>query len=169
MKPILVTHKEIPPFVPMGAKVLILGSLPSVASREAGFYYMHPSNRFYAVLAGLWKEEVPQGIEERKKFLTRHHIALYDAIESCEIIGSSDSSIRHVVAAKNTIEKIQKEHFLPVFTTGKKAHSIYRKYIGNDDVVLPSPSAANASCSLSELIRDYQVLLPLLEEENKKC
>ncbi len=169
MKPTFVSHKDLPPFVPVGAKVLILGSLPSVASREAGFYYMHPTNRFYATLAGLWQEAVPLSVEERKQFLTKHGIALYDTIESCEIVGSSDSSIRSVVSAKQTIEKIEAKQKLPVFTTGKKAHAIYQKYIGNNDVVLPSPSAANAAFSLEDLKIAYRVLLPFLEEEKKKC
>ena len=169
MKPTFVSHKDLPPFVPVGAKVLILGSLPSVASREAGFYYMHPTNRFYATLAGLWQEAVPLSVEERKQFLTKHGIALYDTIESCEIVGSSDSSIRSVVSAKQTIEKIEATQQLPVFTTGKKAHAIYQKHIGDDDVVLPSPSAANAAFSLEDLKIAYRVLLPFLEEEKKKC
>ena len=157
------THDSLPPFIPEGANILILGSLPSVMTRKIGFYYAHPSNRFYKALAGVFCEEEPKSIEERKEFLTKHHIALYDSIYSCEIKGSSDSSIRNIVSAKEILDSIRKDHpFQAVFTTGKKSYEVYRKYIGEDAILLPSPSAANASMPLEELIQAYSVILPYL-------
>ena len=95
-----VTHESIPPFINGDSKVLILGSLPSIKSREYGFFYAHPQNRFFKTLASIFHEEEPKTIEDRKEFLKRHHIALYDVIYGCDICGSSDSSIKNVVPIK---------------------------------------------------------------------
>lgn len=158
-----VTHESLKPFVNPDSRVLILGSLPSIATRKANFYYAHKTNRFYKILAGVFHEEEPISIEERKVFLKKHHIALYDSIYECDIRASSDSSIRNVVSTKNTIEEIKKNHDIrAIFTTGKASHDVYRKYIGDDDIPLPSPSAANAACSLEKLIESYKVVLLFL-------
>ncbi len=90
-----ITHESIPPFINSSSKVLIFGSLPSVKTREVGFYYGHPQNRFYKVLASIFNEDIPIGVEDKKALLNKHKIALYDVIYECDIIGSSDSSIKN--------------------------------------------------------------------------
>ena len=136
------------------SKILILGSLPSVKSREQGFYYGHPQNRFWRVLAEVLSCRKPETIEEKKKMLLEHHIALWDVIESCDIIGSSDSSIKNVVPAD--IESILlRTKIGRIFANGKKAESLYQKYIFPKTKVpvtaLPSTSPANAAFSLEKL------------------
>ncbi len=159
-----VTHESLKPFVPEGAKILILGSLPSIATRKANFYYAHKTNRFYKILAGVFCEPEPSSIEERKNFLTVHHIALYDSIYECDIHSSSDASIRNVVSSKSIIDAIKKENDIKaVFNTGKKSYEVYQKHIGNDSILLPSPSAANAMLSLDELVSRYSVILRYLD------
>lgn len=137
------------------SKILILGSLPSVKSRETGFYYGHPQNRFWKVLAAILSCPVPVTIEEKKEMLLAHHIAVWDVIESCDIIGSSDSSIKNVVPADiGTV--LQKTAVRKIFANGKKAESLYRQYIFPKTKVsvtaLPSTSPANAACSLEKLV-----------------
>lgn len=138
------------------ASILILGSLPSVKSREAGFYYGHPQNRFWKVLAIIFGVTVPITIEEKKKMLLEHHIAIWDVIESCDIIGSSDSSIKNVVPAD--IGAVLKQAKIQrIYANGKKAESLYQKYVYPKTkmpiTALPSTSPANAACSLEELVR----------------
>ncbi len=136
------------------SRVLILGTLPSVKSREQQFYYGHKQNRFWKVLAGICKAKVPQTIEEKKKFLLFYHIAVWDVIAECDIIGSSDSSIRNVIPAdlKSVLDKakIQK-----IYANGGKAYDLYMKYsypiTGREIVKLPSTSPANASFRLERL------------------
>ena len=108
------------------SKVLILGSFPSVKSRENNFYYGQPQNRFWKVLARLYKEEVPQTIEEKKLFLLEHHIALWDVIESCTIIGSSDTSIKDVVI--NDFSKVLENSAIEkIYVNGTKAYDLYHR------------------------------------------
>ena len=103
-----ITHESIPPFIDEESNVLILGSLPSIVSREKGFFYMHPTNRFYKLLAAVFNEEPPITLEERKLFLKRHKIALYDVIYECDIHASSDASIKNP-------KVINYKHFLLCF------------------------------------------------------
>lgn len=137
------------------SKVLILGSLPSVKSREAGFYYGHPQNRFWKVLAALLSCPVPETIEQKKRMLLTHHVAVWDVIESCDIIGSSDSSIKNVVPA-DIGKLLENADIGGIFANGKKAESLYKKYIFPKTKVsvtaLPSTSPANAACSLEKLV-----------------
>lgn len=137
------------------SKVLILGSLPSVKSREAGFYYGHPQNRFWKVLAALLSCPVPETIEQKKRMLLTHHVAVWDVIESCDIIGSSDSSIKNVVPA-DIGKLLENADIGRIFANGKKAESLYKKYIFPKTKVsvtaLPSTSPANAACSLEKLV-----------------
>lgn len=137
------------------SKVLILGSLPSVKSREAGFYYGHPQNRFWKVLAALLTCPVPETIEEKKRMLLTHRIAIWDVIESCDIIGSSDSSIKNVVPA-DIGKLLENADIGRIFANGKKAESLYKKYIFPKTkvpvTVLPSTSPTNAACSLEKLV-----------------
>ena len=86
-----------PPVADAACRLLILGSFPSVKSREEGFFYGHPRNRFWPLMAALLGENAPQSIPEKKAMLLRHHIALWDVIASCEITGSSDSSVKNAV------------------------------------------------------------------------
>ena len=137
------------------SEVLILGTLPSVKSRENHFYYGHKQNRFWKVLADLCGEPVPETIEEKKKMLLTHHIAVWDVIQSCDIKGSSDASIKNVVPAR--IERIvDSAHIGAVFCNGGTAGRLYRRYLqdrtGIPAVVLPSTSPANASWSLERLV-----------------
>lgn len=155
------TH-NIYPFFNKNSEILILGSLPSVKSREEGFYYAHPQNRFWKVLSSIFKEDIPTSIEDKKIFLNKHHIALWDVIKSCTIIGSSDSSIRNVTA--NDISSIiKKSKITKIYTTGKKAYYLYYKYVfketGIEAVYLPSTSPANASIPYEKLIQIYKTHL----------
>lgn len=167
MEYIKVTHDCLKPFVPEDARILILGSFPSPGSRKAKFYYAYHTNRFFKTLSGVFQEEEPITTEERKAFLIRHQIALYDVIESCEIKGASDSSIRNVVPA-DIHSLIQGTKIAQVFTTGSKASLLYRKYIGDDNIMLPSPSAANAATSLESLISSYRIILGYLKDISLK-
>lgn len=140
------------------SKILILGSFPSVKSRETGFFYGHPQNRFWRVLARIFEESVPETIEEKRKFLLRNHVAVWDVIHSCEITGSSDSSIKDVVV--NDLSQILKEAQIEkICVNGKKAFSLYQKYMksqtGRDAVCLPSTSPANAAYSLDRLVLEW--------------
>ena len=137
------------------SKILILGSLPSVKSREQGFYYGHPQNRFWRVMAAVFSCQVPGTIEEKKKMLLEHRVALWDVIESCDIIGSSDSSIKNVVPADIGF-LLGRTQIGSIFANGKKAESLYRKYIFPKPqagiTALPSTTPANAACSLEKLV-----------------
>ena len=136
------------------SKVLILGSFPSVKSREEGFFYGHPQNRFWKVTSQVFGEELPVTIDEKKAFLIRNHIAVWDVIGSCEIEGSSDSSIRNVTVNDLSVI-LDTADIRAIFLNGKKAEQYYKKYIfpalKRDAVCLPSTSPANAAWSLDKL------------------
>ena len=147
-----------PPFYDKSSNILILGSFPSVKSREQMFFYGHPQNRFWKVLASVFDSDVPQTIPEKKAFLKNNHIALWDVIGSCDIAGSSDSSIENVVA--NDISNILKHAGIRgVFVNGKTAEKYYRKYIepetGVKAICLPSTSPANAAWSVEKLVNSW--------------
>lgn len=144
----------IPPTWDRDSEILILGSFPSVKSREMQYFYGHPQNRYWKVLAAVFGEPVPATVEERRAFLLRNHIAAWDVIASCSIVGSSDSSIRNVVP--NDLSPILSgAKIRQIYTNGKTADSLYRKYIfpvnGRPSVCLPSTSPANAAWSLARL------------------
>lgn len=144
----------IPPVYNANSRILILGSFPSVKSREQQFFYGHKQNRFWKVLAGILECEVPQTIEEKKEMLLTNHIAVWDVIKSCEIEGSSDASIRDVVP--NDLSEILKTAEIhTIYTNGGKAYELYNKYIylvnGIKAHKLPSTSPANAGYSLERL------------------
>ena len=141
------------------SRVLILGTLPSVKSRENRFYYGHKQNRFWKVIAVLCAESVPETIEEKKKMLLEHHIAVWDVIQSCDIKGSSDSSIRNV--EPTDIRRILSESKITeIYANGNKAGELYRKYqlplTGIEATVLPATSPANAALSLKKLCEAWQ-------------
>ena len=155
-------YHEFPPVFDENSKVLVLGSIPSVKSREEGFYYMHPKNRFWKVLASVFEAE----ILDKKEFCLQHGIALWDTCASCEIHASSDASIKNIVP--NDLEVIfQKAKIQQIFTTGKKAHDIYQKYLYPiykiEDICLSSTSPANARKSLEDLTREYQIIKKYVE------
>lgn len=155
-------YHELDPFYDEEALVLILGSMPSVKSRELGFYYMHPQNRFYKTLAKVYDEKIPNTIDERKSFLKRHKIACWDVIKSCSIVGSSDASITDVKV--NNIHKIIKATKIKhIFTTGKKAYTLYRKYCFEktkiEAIYLPSTSPLNCPKRIEEkLVKEYSII-----------
>lgn len=144
------------------SKVLILGSFPSVKSRENNFYYGHPQNRFWKVLAQIFEVEVPQTIDEKRTFLLEHHIAVWDVIESCTIIGSSDSSIKDVVV--NDFSKVlENSEIETIYVNGGKAYELYHRYAekqtGIPAIKLPSTSPANAAWSLDRLCREWKKII----------
>ena len=145
----------IPPFYDEGSQILILGSFPSVKSREQMFFYGHPQNRFWKVLASVFKVEVPVTIPEKKAFLKKHHIALWDVISSCDIEGSSDASINNVTANDLSII-LDHAEIRQIIVNGKTAEKYYIKYIepklNRKAVCMPSTSPANAAWSLERLI-----------------
>lgn len=154
------THAFEPVF-DKNSKVLILGSFPSVKSRENNFYYGHPQNRFWKVLAKVYEVDVPTTIEEKKAFLLKHYIAVWDVIESCMIIDSSDTSIKDVVV--NDFSKVLENSSIEqIFVNGGKAYELYHKYAeektGMKAVKLPSTSPANAAWSLDRLCEMWNMI-----------
>ncbi len=155
----------IPPLYDKDSRILILGSFPSVKSREAAFFYGHPRNRFWEVVSGLLSQPLPVTVEEKKAFLHQEHIALWDSIKSCDIIGSSDSSIRNVEANDLSVI-LETAGIRQIFCNGAKSHEYYDRYIrpvtGMPAVKLPSTSPANAAFSSERLMREWkQILKPL--------
>lgn len=149
------------PFYNEDSEILILGTMPSLKSRELGFYYMHPQNRFWLVLAKVFKEDVPTSIVAKKEFLLRHKIALWDTIASCTITNSADSTIKNVKV--NNINKIIKNsHIKYIYTTGKKSYELYNKYIypktKKEAICLYSPSPANCAIPWEKIVENYQVI-----------
>ena len=143
-----------PPLYDKNSQVLILGSFPSVKSREQMFFYGHPQNRFWKVIAGVFQEKTPETIEEKKYFVLSHHLALWDVIAECDIVGSSDSSIRNV-KANDLSEILENAPIQKIIVNGKTAEKLYKKYIepvtGITAVVMPSTSPANAAWRLENL------------------
>ena len=150
------------------SRILILGSFPSVKSREQRFFYGHPQNRFWRVLAALLGTDVPQTVEEKRAFLLAHRIALWDVIASCEITGSSDASIRNAVPNDLT-PILETASIRQIFTNGGTAHRLYRKYVypltGREDIPLPSTSPANAARSLDALVDAWEIVREALQTE----
>ena len=158
----IVTH-TIAPVFDQASHVLILGTIPSPKSRENGFYYGHPQNRFWRALAAVLEVPLPQSNEEKRQLVLFHHIALWDVLASCSIEGASDSSIRNPVP--NDLNRIlNAADIRAIFTTGQKAKALYDRYCypltGRAAIGLPSPSPANCrGCALDDLIRAYRIIL----------
>ena len=151
----------IEPVFDENSKILILGSFPSVKSREQLFFYGHPQNRFWRVTSSVFERDVPETIEEKKRFLLSCRIAVWDVIASCDITGSSDSSIKNAVA--NDIGMILKRADIEkIFVNGKTAYKYYNKYLkdklGIEAICLPSTSPANAAWSQQKLIEAWKVI-----------
>lgn len=155
----------IPPLYDPGSRILILGSFPSVKSREAAFFYGHPQNRFWKTVSRLLNCPCPQTVEEKAAMLHSRHIALWDTIASCDIEGSSDSSIRNVVP--NDLSPIlQAADIRAIFCNGTASYDLYRKYIlpvtGMEARKLPSTSPANAAFSVERLCENWKIILDFL-------
>ena len=154
-------NHEFPPVYDENSEILILGSFPSVKSREMQFFYGHPQNRFWKVLAQVLNETVPQTIPEKKEMLLRHHIALWDVIASCEITGSSDSSVKNAVPVDiaQVTELCRLER---VYCNGALAAKLYHRYledkVGLPATALPSTSPANAAFSMARLREAWRVI-----------
>lgn len=151
----------IPPLYDAKCKILILGSFPSVKSREAMFFYGHPQNRYWKLIARLFDEPVPETIEEKKHLVLSHHIAMWDTIYSCMITGSSDSSIREVVP--NDLSVLLDHSMVEkIFCNGATSHKLYMKYLYPvtriEAVKLPSTSPANAAYSLDKLAEKWSII-----------
>ena len=150
------------PVYDRASEILILGTLPSVKSRENNFYYGHKQNRFWKVLATLLKEPVPDTIEEKKAMLLARRIALWDVIQSCDIKGSSDSSIKNVQPTDIGMI-LEKTNITRIYANGNKAGQLYKRYqfpvTGIEAMVLPSTSPANAAWSLERLWEGWHVIL----------
>ena len=158
---------NIPPLYDAESRILVLGSFPSIKSREAEFFYGHPQNRYWKVMPFLLGEPLPETIEEKADMMHRHHIAMWDTIGSCTIAGSSDSSITDVVP--NDLSVILKAaHIEAIFTNGAKSTDLYNKLLypvtGIRPVKVPSTSPANAAFSLDRLRQEWgDALAPYLE------
>ncbi len=157
----------IPPVYDNFSRILILGSFPSVRSREEGFFYGHPRNRFWTVLAHLLDEPIPLSTDEKKTFLLSNRIAVWDVIRSCTVSGSSDSSIRDVVPNDLT-PILSVADIRAIFVNGRTAEKLYRAWIepktGRPCVLLPSTSLANAAWNLDRLSENWSVTLPMLKD-----
>lgn len=144
------------------SQILILGSLPSVKSREEGFYYGHPRNRFWQVLSQILDWTLPQTTEEKKSMLLKNRIAVWDVIQECDIIGSSDSSIKNVRPAQLGII-LDTANIRAIYGNGKTASKLYCKYLQKESGIqireLPSTSPANASYSLERLVEIWKMEL----------
>ena len=150
-----------PPLYDAESEILILGSFPSVRSREQKFFYGHPQNRFWRVTAAVFGAEIPVTIEEKRRFLLANHIALWDVIASCEITGSADSSIRNV--RPNDLSPIlAAAQIRQIFVNGGTAAKYYDKYqkpaLGREAIRLPSTSPANAAWNLERLTDAWSVI-----------
>lgn len=153
----MLTH-SIPPLYDKASNILILGSFPSVKSREAKFFYGHPQNRFWRVTSSVFGEKCPVSIEEKRAFLLRNHVAVWDVIQSCDIEGSSDSSIRNVVPNDLSVI-LDSAPIRQIFVNGATAYKYFTKYQNHLSAVrLPSTSPANAAFSLEKLIEKWRII-----------
>lgn len=159
-----ISHKNIKPFIPKEATVLILGSLPSVKSREQGFYYAHPQNRFFKVLSSIFNAQEPASIEDRKAFLNKYKIGLYDVVFECDIDNSDDSTISNVKVIN--LKKILKDNpsIKVIGVNGGKAKSLFQNYLlkdVNEDIKVvycPSTSPRNARMNIDNLVEKYKII-----------
>lgn len=149
------------PIYDKNSKILILGTMPSIKSRENNMYYSHPKNKFWLVLSTIFNEEIPKSNKEKELFLLKHNIALWDVLKSCKIKGSSDSSIKDPLVNDFNII-FTNCNIKAVFTTGKMATKLYKQLTNIESIYLPSTSPANCSLSLETLIDNYKIILDYL-------
>ena len=151
----------IPPLFDKESRALILGSFPSVKSRESMFFYGHPQNRFWRLLALLFGEETPHTVADKKQLILSHHLALWDTIQSCTITGSSDSSIKDAVPNDLSVI-LNHSRVEQIFCNGAASYHLYQKYIFPQNGIaaskLPSTSPANAAYSLERLAKEWKVI-----------
>ena len=157
-----VTHDDVKPVYNEHSQILILGSMPSKKSREAKFYYAHPQTRFWGILAKLFQES----IVDKRNFVLKHNIALWDVISACDIEASSDASIKNVIP--NDLTKIlNTSPIKAIFTNGKTAEKYYQKYIYPltkiSSICLPSTSPANCRIKEEQLIEEWSTILKYLK------
>ena len=154
-------YHTIDPVFDSNSNILILGSFPSVKSREAEFFYGHPQNRFWKVLAAVFDEKIPQTVPEKKAFLLRNRIALWDVIASCEITNSDDSTIRNI-RVNDIAQILNHANIQKIYLAGKTAQKYYNRYLrsslARDAVCLPSTSPANASWTLARLTEAWKCI-----------
>lgn len=157
-----VDHRDFGPLYDAQSEVLVLGSIPSPKSRELKFYYGHPQNRFWRVVAAVLEAPVPESIEEKTAMMLQHHIALWDALSECDIVGASDASIRNPVPT-DIAGLLEKTRITRIFCTGASAHKYYEKYqfpkTGIHAVKLPSTSPANCAVSFEKLVLYYREII----------
>lgn len=143
------------PIYNQDSKVLVLGSIPSVKSREELFYYAHPKNRFWSTLEQVYNEKIGDTKEDKIQFLLKNHIALFDVIKSCDIDSSKDDSIKNVVP-NDFKEILQNSNIKTIFCTGKKAYLLYNTYCyattGIEAILLPSTSPANCPKNIEDIL-----------------
>ncbi len=155
------TQHPIEPLYDKNSKILILGSFPSIKSRKQMFFYGHPQNRFWKVISKIFDCPTPNTIEEKKKLLLSNNIAMWDVIASCDITGSSDSTIKNVVANDLTVI-LNVANIEKIILNGKTAEKYYNKYINKqinrEAICLPSTSPANATWSIEALINEWKII-----------
>ena len=166
-----VTHEAFGPLYDADSEVLILGSIPSPKSREQRFYYGHPQNRFWKVMAAVLEESLPSTVEEKAEMMHRHHIALWDSLSECDLRGATDASIQNPVPT-DIPWLLRETKIHAVFCTGATAYRYYEKYhfpaTGISAVRLPSTSPANAAVSLEKLTEAYKMIADMLSKCLKK-
>ena len=149
------------------SKILILGTMPSPKSREVGFYYSHPQNRFWKTMAEIMGTELPATVDDKRELLYSHGIALWDVLASCSIAGADDSSVKDVKVNDFT-QLFTTAQIRAVFTTGKKATALFKKHCqqkyGYEPIYLPSTSPANCKMSQQELTAAYEIILPIIQK-----
>ena len=163
-------NKVIHTFEPVydkNSKILILGTMPSPKSRQNGFYYSHPQNRFWKVMAEILNADIPISIEEKRELMLENKIALWDVLHSCDIKGADDNSIKNPVP-NDIASLLNKTDIEAVFTTGNKATSLYKKYCaekaGRESIYLPSTSPANCrNYNFEKLVEEYRAILKYIK------
>jgi len=149
---------EIAPIYNADSRILILGTMPSPASREQGFYYGHPQNRFWQVISAALSMPLPATIDQKKQLLLQHRIALWDVLNSCAIEGASDNSITNPIC--NDFKPIfETAEIRAVYTTGQPATKLYKRLVGKSSIYLPSTSPANCAFSFDKLLNAYSAIL----------
>jgi hypoxanthine-DNA glycosylase len=161
----------IPPLYDKRSRVLILGSFPSVKSREAMFFYGHPQNRYWRLMASLFGEDTPVTVPQKRAFALKNHIAMWDVIHSCDIAGSSDASIKNVVP--NDVSAIlSAADIREIYCNGGKAGKLYSIYIrpiiGRECIVLPSTSPANAGYTMARLAEAWRIVAETAKDDKSK-
>lgn len=149
------------PVYDKNSKILILGSFPSLKSREVGFYYGHPQNRFWRLLAKLLNSEIPSTIPDKKELLLNNKIAVYDAVSTAVIKGSLDSNLE-VIKPANLNDIISDSNISKIFCNGNKSYIVVTKELKLDAIKLPSTSAANARYRLDDLYEAWKIILDFL-------